>query len=55
MGLKDTIIHALIAGVNAATTLTLNSTENLPLEALPGKNVGGVYDVFSNLHTSSWG
>lgn len=27
----------------------------LPLEALPGEDVGGVYDVLTNLHAASYG
>lgn len=46
-------LHTLIYYLIALKNVIPKDHDKVPLEALPRKNVGGVYDVLSNLHTSS--
>lgn len=54
---RERFVHHLPALIQVTVTLENykyhSMSQKLPLEALPGKDVGGIYDVFSNLHTSS--
>lgn len=54
IGLKtDHQLSALLYLWASATCNTLAYAEHLPLHTLPGKDVSGIHDVFSNFHTAS--
>lgn len=46
-------IVSIIVFMASATCNTLAYAEHLPLHTLPGKDVSGIHDVFSNFHTAS--